>query len=92
MACLSCLQTFGENTPADDSVFCGAYTNVDATTGEATDSANPNGSSANIAGICNRERNVFGLMPHPEHAVDPLTGPSADGLGFFASVLARVAA
>ncbi|MFI5081966.1 MAG: phosphoribosylformylglycinamidine synthase subunit PurQ, partial [Streptosporangiales bacterium] len=53
---------------------------------------NPNGSAAAIAGVCNAEGNVVGLMPHPEHAVDPLTGPSADGLGFFASVLARVAA
>ena len=40
-------------------------------------------------GVCNAEGTVVGLMPHPEHAVDPLTGPSADGLGFFASVLAR---
>ena len=53
---------------------------------------NPNGSAAAIAGVCNAEGTVVGLMPHPEHAVDPLTGPSADGLGFFASVLARVAA
>ena len=53
---------------------------------------NPNGSAAGIAGVCNAEGTVVGLMPHPEHAVDPLTGPSADGLGFFASVLARVAA
>ena len=53
---------------------------------------NPNGSAAAIAGVCNADGNVVGLMPHPEHAVDPLTGPSADGLGFFASVLARVAA
>jgi phosphoribosylformylglycinamidine (FGAM) synthase-like amidotransferase family enzyme len=50
------------------------------------------GSAAGIAGVCNAEGTVVGLMPHPEHAVDPLTGPSADGLGFFASVLARVAA
>ena len=48
---------------------------------------NPNGSYRDIAGICNAEGNVVGLMPHPEHAVDPLTGPSADGLGFFSSVL-----
>ena len=53
---------------------------------------NPNGSADAIAGVCNAEGNVVGLMPHPEHAVDPLTGPSADGLGFFTSVLARVAA
>ena len=53
---------------------------------------NPNGSADAIAGVCNAEGNVVGLMPHPEHAVDPLTGPSADGLGFFTSVLAQVAA
>ncbi len=44
---------------------------------------NPNGSSNDIAGICNEGRNVVGLMPHPEHAVDPLTG-SVDGLHLFA--------
>ena len=52
---------------------------------------NPNGSVDDIAGIANEAGNVVGLMPHPEHAVDPLTGPSADGLGFFASVLKRLA-
>jgi len=55
-------------------------------------SGNPNGSAASIAGICNAAGNVVGLMPHPEHAVDGLTGPSADGLGFFASVVAKVLA
>ncbi len=55
-------------------------------------SGNPNGSAAAIAGVCNAAGNVVGLMPHPEHAVDELTGPSADGLGFFASVVAAVAA
>jgi phosphoribosylformylglycinamidine synthase subunit PurQ / glutaminase len=54
--------------------------------------ANPNGSAGDIAGVCNAEGNVVGLMPHPEHAVDPLTGPSADGLGFFASVAGAVLA
>jgi phosphoribosylformylglycinamidine synthase len=53
---------------------------------------NPNGSAASIAGVCNDAGNVVGLMPHPEHAVDGLTGPSADGLGFFASVLTGVLA
>ena len=48
---------------------------------------NPNGSARDIAGIANETGTVVGLMPHPEHAVDPLTGPGADGLGFFASVL-----
>jgi phosphoribosylformylglycinamidine synthase subunit PurQ / glutaminase len=50
----------------------------------------PNGSSRDIAGIRNEAGNVVGLMPHPEHAIDPLTGPSADGLGFFASVVRGV--
>jgi phosphoribosylformylglycinamidine synthase len=53
--------------------------------------ANPNGSADGIAGICNEAGNVVGLMPHPEHAVDTLTGPSADGLGFFASILLAAA-
>ena len=44
-----------------------------------------NGSERNIAGVCNDERNVFGLMPHPEHAVDELTG-STDGLAIFRSM------
>ena len=46
-----------------------------------------NGSSRDIAGISNAAGNVVGLMPHPEHAIDPLTGPSADGLGFFTSIV-----
>ena len=45
---------------------------------------NPNGSLRDIAGVCNEGRNVVGLMPHPEHAVDPLLG-SADGGKLFAS-------
>jgi phosphoribosylformylglycinamidine synthase len=48
---------------------------------------NPNGSLRDIAGIANEAGNVVGLMPHPEHAVEALTGPSVDGLGFFTSVL-----
>jgi phosphoribosylformylglycinamidine synthase I len=48
---------------------------------------NPNGSRRDIAGISNAAGNVVGLMPHPEHAVEPLTGPSTDGMAFFASVL-----
>ena len=48
---------------------------------------NPNGSRRDIAGIRNVRGNVVGLMPHPEHAVDLLTGPTLDGLGFFTSVL-----
>jgi len=49
--------------------------------------ANPNGSRNLIAGITNERGNVVGLMPHPEHAIDSLTGPSTDGLPFFTSVL-----
>ncbi|MGQ0625975.1 MAG: phosphoribosylformylglycinamidine synthase subunit PurQ [Sporichthyaceae bacterium] len=48
---------------------------------------NPNGSYRDIAGVANAAGNVVGLMPHPEHAVEPLTGPSTDGLLLFASVL-----
>jgi phosphoribosylformylglycinamidine synthase I len=53
---------------------------------------NPNGSYRNIAAIANAAGNVVGMMPHPEHAVDPLTGPSTDGLGFFTSVIASMTA
>ena len=52
---------------------------------------NPNGSAAGIAGVCNAEGNVVGLMPHPEHAVSDLTGPSTDGLRFFTSAITAVA-
>jgi phosphoribosylformylglycinamidine synthase len=51
---------------------------------------NPNGSLRDIAGVGNAEGNVFGLMPHPEHAVDVLTGASADGLCIFASMAEAV--
>jgi len=52
--------------------------------------ANPNGSLANIAGICNRERNVLGLMPHPERAVEAALG-STDGLVIFRSLIESLA-
>jgi phosphoribosylformylglycinamidine synthase len=52
---------------------------------------NPNGSVRDIAGVRNRDGNVLGLMPHPEHAVDELFG-SADGLGLFASAAATLGA
>ena len=55
-------------------------------------SGNPNGSVGDIAGVCNAEGTVVGVMPHPEHAVCVLTGPSADGLGFFGSVAGAVLA
>jgi phosphoribosylformylglycinamidine synthase I len=51
---------------------------------------NPNGSMRDIAGITNERGNVVGLMPHPEHAVEELTGPSIDGLPFFTSVLQKL--
>ena len=54
--------------------------------GEIEDSANPNGSLAAIAGICNRERNVMGMMPHPERAVEASLG-STDGLVIFRSIV-----
>jgi phosphoribosylformylglycinamidine synthase subunit PurQ / glutaminase len=54
--------------------------------GEVSPEANPNGSRANIAGICNAAGNVFGLMPHPERACDPLLG-STDGRCLFESLL-----
>jgi phosphoribosylformylglycinamidine synthase len=53
---------------------------------------NPNGSRNLIAGISNERGNIVGLMPHPEHAIDSLTGPSSDGLGFFTSVLTSLVA
>jgi phosphoribosylformylglycinamidine synthase len=52
---------------------------------------NPNGSARDIAGVSNGQKNVFGLMPHPEHAVDPLTG-SADGGKLFESLVAHAEA
>jgi phosphoribosylformylglycinamidine synthase len=48
---------------------------------------NPNGSRRDIAGITNARGNVVGIMPHPEHAVESLTGPTTDGLSFFTSLL-----
>jgi phosphoribosylformylglycinamidine synthase I len=51
---------------------------------------NPNGSSRDIAGVTSADSRVVGLMPHPEHAVEELTGPSVDGLGFFTSVLQQM--
>jgi phosphoribosylformylglycinamidine synthase len=59
--------------------------------GAAIDSANPNGSAENIAGICNPGRNVFGLMPHPERACDPRLG-STDGRVIFHSILSTLGA
>ena len=57
--------------------------------GRATEEANPNGALRNIAGVVNATRNVFGLMPHPEHACEALVG-GADGAGIFRSVRAAL--
>ena len=54
--------------------------------------SNPNGSMRDIAGITNEAGNIVGLMPHPEHATEALTGPSIDGLGFFTSVVRALVA
>jgi phosphoribosylformylglycinamidine synthase subunit PurQ / glutaminase len=53
--------------------------------------ASPNGSVSGIAGICSESGSVVGLMPHPEHAIDPLTGPGDEGLGFFTSAVRALA-
>ncbi|GHJ59402.1 phosphoribosylformylglycinamidine synthase subunit PurQ [Nocardioides sp. OK12] len=53
---------------------------------------NPNGSLRDIAGVSNERGNVVGLMPHPEHAVEDLTGSGTDGLGFFTSLVEAVLA
>ena len=59
-------------------------------TGGIVPEANPNGSVENIAGICNRERNVFGLMPHPDRACEERLG-SCDGVRIFESMLESLA-
>jgi phosphoribosylformylglycinamidine synthase len=59
--------------------------------GEASEAANPNGSIAAIAGLCNERRNVVGLMPHPERACESMLG-SADGLLIFQSAVQSVGA
>jgi phosphoribosylformylglycinamidine synthase len=63
------------------------YTTLD---GQDDNAGNPNGSAANIAGICNRERNVAGLMPHPERAVEAALD-SEDGLVIFRSMAEALA-
>ena len=54
--------------------------------GNISDDSNPNGSLGNIAGICNENKNVFGMMPHPERAADPLLS-NVDGVNLFKSIL-----
>src|SRR6266496_5093364 len=61
------------------------------TQGRIVPEANPNGSIENIAGICNRERNVFGLMPHPDRASDARLG-SRDGAKIFRSMMETILA
>ncbi|AZI59632.1 phosphoribosylformylglycinamidine synthase subunit PurQ [Nakamurella antarctica] len=55
--------------------------------GESPRQGNPNGSLNDIAGICSADGRIAALMPHPEHAIDPLTGPTDDGLGMFFSII-----
>jgi len=57
--------------------------------GALTPESNPNGSLGNIAGVCNRERNVFGMMPHPERVCDEIIG-GVDGRGVFESIIGSV--
>jgi phosphoribosylformylglycinamidine synthase len=59
--------------------------------GNVTSESNPNGSMYNIAGVCNAERNVFGMMPHPERAADAILG-NQDGVAIFESILKSVLA
>ncbi len=73
-------ETLAELEDNDQIVF--RYTDIE---GRVRPEANPNGSMANIAGICNRQGNVVGLMPHPERSCDPLLG-GEDGLRVFQSV------
>ena len=86
----------------DGNYFCGAETRAElerhrqivfrytSPDGREDAAANPNGSLANIAGICSRERNVLGLMPHPERAVEAALG-SEDGLVIFRSLIESLA-
>ncbi len=59
--------------------------------GKVSDESNPNGSLLNIAGICNKGKNVFGMMPHPERSADPILG-NTDGRALFESILSLVKA
>lgn len=74
--------TFDELEREDRIVF--RYCTAQGETSD-DDDANPNGSRASVAGICNRARNVMGMMPHPERACEDLLG-SSDGLGVFSSL------
>jgi len=59
--------------------------------GNVTEAANPNGSAQNIAGVCNKNRNVVGMMPHPERAAENIVG-NEHGLAIFESILGIVRA
>jgi len=59
--------------------------------GEITEDSNPNGSIKNIAGVCNKDRNVFGMMPHPERAAD-IELKSTNGRKLFESILSKTLA
>jgi phosphoribosylformylglycinamidine synthase len=80
-----------------DGRFAASRSTVDELEGEGrvvfryTD-VNPNGSLSDIAGISSADGRIVGLMPHPEHAIDALTGPGDDGLAMFRSVLGTVLA
>jgi phosphoribosylformylglycinamidine synthase len=54
--------------------------------GEVSEASNPNGSLENIAGICNKEKNIFGMMPHPERGADVLLS-NTDGVALFKSIM-----
>jgi len=78
-----------------DGRFAAASSTVDELEGEGRVvfryvDGNPNGSLGDIAGICSADGRIVGLMPHPEHAIDALTGPGVDGLAMFTSVLGKV--
>jgi len=80
-----------------DGRYAAAQSTVDELEGEGRVvfrylDVNPNGSLSDIAGISSPDGRIVGLMPHPEHAIDPLTGPGADGLAMFRSVLGAVLA
>lgn len=76
-------QTLAELQANDQILF--RYCHPDGT---VDDAANPNGALDNIAGICNAQRNVFGMMPHPERAAEDILG-NTDGLALFTSLLAH---
>jgi phosphoribosylformylglycinamidine synthase len=80
-----------------DGRYAAAQSTVDELEGEGRVvfrylDVNPNGSLGDIAGICSPDGRIVGLMPHPEHAIDRLTGPGDDGLAMFRSVLGTVLA